>query len=348
MKVLVTGATGFVGGALVRALLARGDQVRVLLRGPGADAAAWPGAEPHAGDLGDPNSIARAASGCESIFHCAGESASHASAETLAWINVAGTENTLAAARHARVRRLVLLSCADVSLRDGDRLHWSEHAALAQAPLGALARSKLLAEEVALPASDRSLLITALRPAWLWGPGEHTNMPALCAEAERGGVQLFSGGHQLFATTHIDNLIAACLAAAIAPDIGGQAIHIADGEPVTAREFFEPWCAALRLPPPRAGIYPLAYAAAWLRRTVGLAGPWPEDVARRGRACLLDCERAIRLLDYQPRVSLREGMAALASWAERAGGPSAIVRLQRRPGSAAEATHLRHLAGDSR
>lgn len=345
MKVLVTGATGFVGAALTRALLQRGDHVRALVRNAEA-ATGLEGAELHAGDLGDPNSIARAATGCELIFHCAGESASHASPEALDWINVAGTENTLAAARHAAVARLILLSCADVSLRNADRLHWREQAALAQAPLGALARSKLLAEEVALPASDSNLLVTAVRPAWLWGPGERTNMPALCAEAALGGVRLFGSGDPLFATTHIDNLVAAMLLAAGAPDIGGLAIHVADAETLTAREFFEPWCAALGLRPPRGGSYALSYAAASVRRRLHLRGPWPEDVARRGRACLLDCERAIRLLQYTPPLSVEAGLRALADWAKQVGGPPAIARKARPPSGPAEVAHMRKLAGD--
>lgn len=344
MRALVTGATGFVGSNLTRALLARGDAVRVLLRKQVSAPAT--GAAVHVGDLGDPNSIAAAATDCDVIFHCAGESSSHASAEALAWLNVAGTENTIAAARHAGVGRLVLLSCADVSLANRDRIHWREQAALGQAPLGALARSKMLTEEIALLASDRRLEVTAVRPAWLWGPGERHNMPALCAEAAHGGVRLFSSGDHLFASTHIENLIHALLRASITAGLGGQAMHIADAETLTAREFFEPWCKAIGLGRPRRGVYPLAYAAAWTRRRLQASGSWPEDVARRGRGCLLDCERALRLLAYQPTITVEAGLRDLAEWSQRVGGPAAITQLAPTPADAREVARLRKLATD--
>ena len=118
------------------------------------------------------------------LFHCAGESALHAAPAALSWINVAGTENAIDAARHAGVARVRACCRAQTSRSlNRDRVHWKENAVLAQAPLGAWARTKLLAEELALQASDATLCVTALRPAWLWGPGDHTNAPALCARS---------------------------------------------------------------------------------------------------------------------------------------------------------------------
>jgi nucleoside-diphosphate-sugar epimerase len=345
VRVLVTGATGFVGTVLTRALLARGDDVRVLVR-TDAGAERCGGADVRRGELGDPNTIAAAAAGCELIFHCAGESSLHASAEALAWLNVAGTENVLAAARHAGVKRLVHLSCADVTLIPRDRVHWKEEAVLGRAPLGAHARSKLLAEEVALLGSDRQLTVTALRPAWLWGAGDSVNLPLLCKEAQSGAVQLFGRGHNFFATTHIDNLVTALIAAATAgaSGVAGQALHVADAEFVTAREFFERLCAAVTLPAPRAGIYPLAYGAAWLRRALDREGAWPEDVVRRAHGSLLDCERAIRLLGWDPGIGLDDGMEALSRWAREVGGPSAIANLAQPAAGGEEIERHRRLA----
>jgi nucleoside-diphosphate-sugar epimerase len=342
---LVTGATGFVGGALTRALLAKGEHVRALVRTEPGDERLARGAEVRQGDLADPNTIAAAADGCEVIFHCAGESSLHASAEAHAWLNVAGTENVLAAARHAGVERLVHLSCADVTLVPRDRLHWKEDAPLGRAPFGVFARKKLLAEEVALLASARRLRVTALRPAWLWGAGDSVNLPLLCREAQAGGVRLFGRGHNFLATTHIDNLVAALIAAARASGVEGQALHVADADLVTAREFFEQLCSALSVPGPRAGMYPLEYGAAWLRRSLGREGAWPEDVVRRAHGSLLDCERAIRLLDWEPHVGMAEGMQALSRWAGDIGGPSAIAMLARPAASPEAVDRHRRLAG---
>jgi nucleoside-diphosphate-sugar epimerase len=344
---LVTGGNGFVGGALVRALRERGHEVHALLR-PGRPASALEsiGAAAFTADLGDPNAIAAAAHGCDVVFHCAGEDARHAPPAALSWINVAGTENVINAARHAGVARVVVLSCADVSLVNRDRVHWKEDAVLGQAPLGAWARAKLLAEELALHASDAKLVVTALRPAWLWGPGDHTNAPVLCEEARRGGVRLFGNGENLFSTMYIDNLVDALIAAASAPDVGGRSFHVADPDFLTAAEFFAKLCTALSLPPPRTGNRALAYAASVARKQIGRGGDWPEDVARRARGSLLDCLRAINALAYAPRFSVDQGMAALATWASAAGGPEAIRKLARAPASLADAAHHERLAND--
>jgi nucleoside-diphosphate-sugar epimerase len=345
VRVLVTGATGFVGGALARRLLELGFELHALVRNESAaEALAKSGARVHAGNLGDPNTIAEAATGCDALFHCAGESSVRAPAEAHAWINVAGTENALLAARHADVKRFVLLSCADVSLLNKDRLHWKENAALGQAPLGTMARNKLLAEELALHASNARLSVIAIRPAWLWGPGDHTNLPALCREAGAGGVRLFGDGHNLFSTTYIDNLVDALIAAASAKGADGQAFHVADSDVLTAGEFFGRLCAALGMAAPRRGIYALAYAAAVVRERAGLRGVWPEEVVRRGRGTLLDGLRAHQFLAYQPRTSVDAGMLALTAWATQLGGPDAIAKLARSVAGAADVAHHRQLA----
>lgn len=355
MRGLVTGGSGFVGNALVRALRERGHDVHVLVRpgktagsGGAAGSLAELGATVFSGDIGDPNAIAAAARACDVLFHCAGESARHAPQAALSWINVAGTENAINAARHAGVERAVVLSCADVSLINGDRVHWKENAALAQAPLGAWARTKLLAEEIALQSSDAELCVTALRPGWLWGPGDHTNAPALCVEAQRGGMRLFGNGQNLFSSTYIDNLVDAMIAAASADGVGGHAFHVADPDFLTASEFFGKLCSALGLPPPRTGSYALSYAAASVRKQLGSEGAWPEDVARRARGSLLDCMRAINAFAYAPRIHVDQGMSALAAWARATGGPDAIRKLVRTPASTADVAHHERLANELR
>jgi len=302
------------------------------------------GAVVYAGDLADPNSIARAAEGCQVIFHCASESSHRASRRALSWINVAGTENVISAARHAEVGRVVMLSCADVSLSTGDRINWNENVALGRAPFGELARSKLLAEELAMHASDDGLTVTAVRPALLWGPGERNLLPTLCAEARTGGVRLMGSGSNLLATTHVENAVDGLVAAAQADQVAGQAFHVADADNHTAREFFELLCGALGVKPPRRGIYTLSFAAAWLRRLRGVEGPWPTDVIRRGRGTLLDCLRAHSQLDFTPSTSVEEGMQELAQWVAATGGPAAIEKLARGAAGEREAEHYRQVA----
>lgn len=330
MRALVTGATGFVGGALAKKLCAEGAELRVLVRSrAGEEPWMRAGVDVRVAGLEDPNPIAEAAQGCDVVFHCAGERASHASERALAWVNVAGTENVLRATRYCRVPRLVHLSSADVTLTGADRLGWKEDVVLTDHPLGAALRTERLAEELALQASGEKTQVVAVRPAWIWGPGDRGELPMLIEEARSGGIRLFGRGDALFATAYVDNVVDALLAAARAEGVGGKAYHVADAETLTAREFFTQLSETLALPAPRAGFYLVEYPLAWLRERRGSEGPWPVDVARRARACLLDCGRASSGLGYSARVSVDDGMRALAAWVREQGGPDAVRRLAR-------------------
>jgi len=321
---LVTGASGFVGAALTERLLAEGHTVRMLAR----TAAASPHerASVHVTSLGDPNALAELAQGVDVLYHCAAENSSRAHPAAFGWINVAATENIVNAARHAGVRRLIHVSCADATLVDRDRLNWKESQAMAEAPLDARCRSRLLGEELALQASGRQLEVCVLRPAWVWGPGDRRMLPELCREAERGRVQLCGDGENLVPTVYIDNLVHALRLAEAAERAPGHAFHVLDGEPQTASEFIGGLCQHLGLPSPARGMYPLAYGRAWLCERFGLSGLARADVVRRGRSALFDGMAAAHDLGYAPVVSVAQGMEALARWSASVGGPSAIAR----------------------
>lgn len=333
MRFAVTGATGFVGEAVCRRLLAEGRKVHAFVRDTAAAAGlAEAGARIHAGTLADPNELADAAAGCEVVVHAAAIATHRAARVALDWVNVAGTENVLRAARHAGCRRVVHISCADVTLANIDRVHWNEDRHLDRPPVGHHARSKQLAEELVLSSSGPRLETTALRPTILWGPGDRTMLPALCREGLSGGVRLPGGGGHLVSATYIDHLVDAVLAAATAEGAAGRAYLVDDGELMTAAELFGALCRAAELPPPRGGLpYGAAYALAWLRERIGARGPWRPDVIRRGRAAQFDCARVVHELGCRPHVGLEEGARRLAAWVREQGGAEAVARLERPP-----------------
>lgn len=325
MKALVTGATGFVGGAIARRLLARGDEVAVLARDSSkARALAQAGAHVHAGSILDPNAVARAARGADVLFHAAGIATPRASRAVLRWIFVAGTENVLAAARHEGLERVVLVSCADVTLANVERVHWDEKRDLPHEPIGERARALRLAEEIALSASDDRLLVTALRPGWVWGPGDRSRLPHLIREAWQGGIRMYGAGRNLVATTYVETLADAALAAARSPRASGQAYYVGDPEFVELREFLGALGEALDLPPPRPGPpFALAYPLSLLGLPRG--GPLPEEIVARARGSLFDVQKAVAELDFRAEITLAQGMARLAAWVQAEGGTAAIA-----------------------
>ena len=264
--------------------------------------------------IASPAEIARAARGCDVVFHAAGIAALHAPLRVLRWVHVAGTENVLKAARHAGVRRVVYGSCADVSLVDEDRMHWDEQRSLPELPVGPHARSQLMAEELALAASDDQLEVTALRPAMLWGPDDVDGMLGFARAVEGGSFALYSGGRNLIATTHIDNLARAALADRDGAGRAGPRLLWTDAS-YEAREFYGRLASASYCLLP-AAIGRSARAAAGTRRDAcrgGGRGPGPRWCA--GRSALFDVSQHARSPIKERRPDAR--FADWAAWSPR-------------------------------
>src|SRR3954468_14811515 len=173
MKTLVTGATGKVGHAVTSALLERGDEVRALLRDPARAAGGLPdGIEPARGDVTDPESVRRAAEGCELVFNAMGLPEQWLSDdEAFDRVNARGSETVVRAAAEAGVRRVVHTSTIDVfHAEPGARMDESQ---LADHPKGtAYERSKQRAEELVLAAAEATgVEVVMVNPAAVYGPG---------------------------------------------------------------------------------------------------------------------------------------------------------------------------------
>ena len=170
MRVLVTGATGKVGGATARALLDRGDEVRALVRDPERAERLLPsGVELVAGDVTEPATVTAAVAGCEFVFNAMGLPEQWFRDESIFdRVNAQGTENVIRAARDAGVRRVVHTSTHDVfHAESGERM---DETMLADYPKGtAYERSKQRAEELAFAArGDMELVI--VNPSGVYGP----------------------------------------------------------------------------------------------------------------------------------------------------------------------------------
>ena len=171
MKALVTGATGKVGHAVARALAARGDEVRALVRDPARAMAVLPaGVEPVVGDVTDPESVARAVDGREMVFNAMGLPEQWVRDETVFdRVNAEGTRTVVEAARRAGARRLVHTSTEDVF--HAERNSRFDESQVANYPKGtAYERSKQHAEELGLAARD-GLEVVIVNPSGVYGPG---------------------------------------------------------------------------------------------------------------------------------------------------------------------------------
>lgn len=233
MKILVTGASGFIGRRVVAEFLREGHAVRALIR-TGTDVSTLPWAqevEVQRGDVRAPQSLQQAVAGVDAVVHLAGSPS--ADPDTAFAAFVVGTEQLIRAMAQAHVRRLVLASSFavyDLHAVDGAV---DERAPLEQDPYtrDGYAVAKLWQERVARSgAAEHGLELTVLRPGLVWGPGK-TDIPALGPRL--GPAQLLFGGRTTLRLTFVDNCAQCFVAATLAP-AADATINVIDSGDVTA------------------------------------------------------------------------------------------------------------------
>ncbi|HEY6985156.1 MAG TPA: NAD-dependent epimerase/dehydratase family protein [Rhodanobacteraceae bacterium] len=322
MRVLMTGATGFLGRVVARRLREAGHTVRALTRAPDADLDSL-GIDQPTGDLASLDAITAAAAGCEAAMHVAARVEPFAHVDDYYDTNVRGTDNVLAACEIAGVRKLVFTSCAGVVIDRGDLNGVNEAQRIpARAPTPYLA-TKALAERHVLAANGPQLATVALRPHLLWGPGESLLLPRLAALAKAGRLRLFGEAGKKIDSCYVDNAADAHLAAlerleAGAP-IAGKAYFITQGEPATVEGFVNGLLRAAGYPAETrrvsAALARVLASTAPLRRVVARAEPLltADALALFGQATWFNISAARRDLGYAPRVGMAEGLARVSA-----------------------------------
>ncbi len=364
MKILVTGATGFLGGHLVDACLREGHQVRALVRS-GSDTArlrALPGVELATGDLTGPpdGSLERAAEGCQAVVHSAARVVDHGSRAEFTAANVTGTLRLTAAARAAGAQRFVFVSSpsALMHVREGDRLGIDESTPYPSRWFNHYCATKALAEQHVLAADAPGFTTCALRPRGIWGPRDHGGfLPRLVGAMHAGRLPDLSGGKRvLVSLCHVDNAVHACLRAAASAQperIGGRAYFVADREATDLWMFLAEVAGLLGCPPPGRRI-PLpagralaaAVEAAWrLRPDAATTGPPLSRymLALLTRSTTYDIGAARRDLGYEPARTRADGLRDLVRWVASVGGVTTWTG--RGPGPAPTAARPRPVPG---
>ncbi len=267
-KILVTGASGFVGGRLVERLVRHhGADVRVLVRNPSSAArlARFP-VTFHLGDVTRSEDLDRAMAGLGGdgvVFHCAyGTSGSQ---KHRAWVNRTGTERVLEAAHRAGAPRVVHLSTLMVYGRTGDGD--LDETAPRRRFGNAYSDSKLEAEALALQYHRSGRVpVTVLQPTAVYGPfgGVWTVAPLMALKS--GRMILVNGGDGLGNAVYVDDLVSAMLLAAVRDEAPGEAFLISGPEAVSWRELYEHFSGILGDGPPRTISMTAAEALAWHRQ----------------------------------------------------------------------------------
>ena len=308
MRALVTGATGFVGAAVARALLREGWEVRALAR-KGSDRRNLQRikVEVVEGNLNDAASLARAVAGCEGLFHVAADYRLGAfDPRELYQTNVEGTRNILSAARAAGVRRVVYTSSVATIGIPKDGTPGSEDTPSTVADMiGHYKRSKFLAEEAAREAVRAGSEVVIVNPSTPVGPGDVKPTPTgqLVFDAAAGRMPAYvDTGLNI---VHVDDVAAGHLLAFHRGRNGER--YILGGQDMTLREILADISRLVgRKPPsvrlPSAVVMPIAYVAEAMARVTGRPTRVTVEGVRMARKLMFfSSGKAARELGYQWR-----------------------------------------------
>jgi nucleoside-diphosphate-sugar epimerase len=316
-KVLVTGATGFVGRHLVSALLDRGDAVRVLVRDAGTLARLGGrkvDLEVFIGDIRDPEVVGRATRDAEVVLHAAAAVGEHWTEQDFNAVNVAGTLQVLAGARAGGCRRAVLISSLHV-LGIGD-LDPATEELPCRRTYDPASNAKIDMEQRALEAARTGgPEVVILRAGVTYGPDDPRNLPKLIEALRDGRFRFLGSRDYVVPILHVDDLVRAMLLAAEAPGAAGRIYHITDGTRTTIGEFIDRLADLSGCPRPQRmmprvvvrSLMPLLALARHLHPRFPLPiGPGP--LRFLGTSRYVDIRRARDELGYAPQIDYRAGL----------------------------------------
>jgi nucleoside-diphosphate-sugar epimerase len=322
-RVLVTGASGFIGAHVARHLHAIGHEVTATGRDPARLAAlSAEGLRTRAADLSR-DTLLPLVDGAETVVHCAALSSPWGKRELFLAANVRATQHLLDASRQSGVRRFVHFSSPSIYFRLGDQFDTPEAFEPPRQWINAYAESKWLGEQCVRQAVAAGLSSVILRPRAVFGEGDRAIFPRLLALAERGWFPRIGDGEARIDVTYVANVVAAveaCMRSDVAGD--GRAFNITNGEPMPVSELLRHLFGALDLkvrmiPLPRR----LAVALGALAEQVANLRPGqPEPrLSRYGVGVLgfsqtLDISAARQQLGYAPSVTVVEGIDRFARW----------------------------------
>lgn len=323
-RILVTGATGFLGNALVRRLLLRGERPRALARASmRVPRLQESGIDVVVGDAADMAAVEAAVRGTEVVIHCAGRMGSQGTWEEFHRDSVESTENVLRAAQAAGVKSVIYVSSLGIYgvPHNGNRITEATPCDPEPERRGLYSRAKIEAERVVLQFSkETGFPVTVFRPGLIFGRGRALPTAPLAFPSPLStSFLVFGSSHSLLGVNYIENLVDAFELALERPESAGKQYNIVDDEQLTTGEYHRirggiDGTRAVFVPS-----FPLRLAAPGIflvpnrLRSGKLASFSPYALAGALKGVRFDTSAVREQLAWQPRVALHDALKASLS-----------------------------------
>lgn len=320
MKVLITGATGLLGGHLLHALQQRGEQIRALvLPAENADTLLAQGVEVVRGDVTDASTLAPAVKDTKIIFHLAGMMGVHRPLADYRLVNVTGSENLYLAAQAAGVHRFVHTSSHTVYGLGYGRFLTEEDALRPDPDPYSLTKAEgdRLIQRLMRSSAVETVII---RPGTFFGPGDRLHFGRIAQRLKAGKGLIVGRGDNALPFCYVTDVVQGFLLAAYHQRAAGQVYNISNDRPLTQQELFNAIAGAVggKRPARRLPYWPIYSGSIVAERLAALTHTRP--VVTRLGAMMFgtdnrhSIEKARRELGYEPVIELREGIRLAAAW----------------------------------
>ncbi|MBV9256587.1 MAG: NAD-dependent epimerase/dehydratase family protein [Ktedonobacteraceae bacterium] len=326
MKVLVTGAAGFLGGHLVDMLVERGDEVRAMVR-PTEDTShlhTLTGVEIVHGDLTDAGSLKRAVQGVQCVYNVAAKTGPWGSESAYRAVNVWGVADLIRAAMDAGVQRIVHTSSITVyghhlrGIVSEDRPYHAED--------NPYSRTKIEGEKLIADLVEGSgAPVVIVRPAWIYGPRDEASFGRFVARVESGKYFIIGSGKNVVPAVYVRDVAQGLIRAGNADDrVIGRAYTLADDRRVTQSEFMDAIADALHVPRlslhvPFSALYTTGRSAEIVWQAMGRRNATPPPLTTYGITLIggdqwFSIDKARRDLGYAPQYDIYRGIAEGVRW----------------------------------
>ena len=322
MKVFVTGANGFVGSALCRKLVKRGDQVVGLVRKT-SDLSLLEGIniQKVVGSLDDKFSYFQVLKDVVVVYHIASVVSDWGSWEYFRKTNVEGTGKLIEAAVENKVKRFVYVSSIVVHSHI-DSCDLNEQSPQFDTPFPYVQTKRETEELVMSFHKEKKIEVVIVRPGDIYGPGDRVSLLKMAPMLEKGMMGYIGGGRTIGALTYVENLVDGLLLAGIKRQAAGEAFVITDGAKISWKEYFLALTRELNVPAPRFSLPPvialiIAQCLEFLYRILHISQRPPLTrylVTHLKGDFHFSIDKAKKILGYTPAIGFDQAIKETGEW----------------------------------